>query len=78
MDTITYLPVGENTMSETVLNGPTGGMVWLMPRGRRLVIGVSPFAWSTEKHAIPDFPPEFATHAEVFVSVKFRDERERG
>lgn len=49
---------------ETVLSGPTGGVVWFNSNGRRQVSsGVRPSFADIAKQATPAFAPEFATHA---------------
>lgn len=49
---------------DTVLVGPTGGVVWLTLKGRSSVSrGVRPLVLHIDKQATPALAPEFATHA---------------
>ena len=47
--------------------GPVGGLVWVIPNDRtELANGVNP-AFETAKQATLDCPPEFNTHAALFL-----------
>lgn len=54
---------GLKRMSEAVLRGPTGGVVWFNAICLNPPIACSPFFGSTEKHDTPATAPPLRTHA---------------
>ena len=50
-------------VSATLFVGPTGGVVWLRAKGRRVSMAERPLSPQKEAHAMPALAPVFATQA---------------